>query len=118
MQGFIVETLLLTPGAVGYLVLLVARGEAQFAAAPRLTQLLLMGSGVLGSLPIILFGVAAQGLRLTTLGLLQYLAPTLGLGMAVWVYHEPMTQTLWVTFGCIWAGLALWAWDGLSEATG
>lgn len=117
MQGFIVETVVLSPGALAYLIALNLRGEAQFLLAPKMTQALLMGSGVLGSLPIILFGVAAQGLRLTTLGLLQYLAPTLGLAMAVMVFGEPMTPTHWVTFSCIWAGIALWAWDSLTHAS-
>lgn len=111
MQGFIVETAFLVPFAAGMLVTLHLRGEAQFAAAPRMSQLLLMGSGLFGSVPIVLFGVAAQHLALTTLGMLQFLAPTLGLVMAVFAFGEALTPTLWVAFGAIWLALALWIAD-------
>lgn len=111
MQGFIVETALLVPFACGLLVTLHVRGEAQFLCAPRLSQLLLMGSGLFGSVPIILFGVAAQHLALTTLGMLQFLAPTLGLAMAVFVFHEALSPPLWIAFIAIWLALLLWIAD-------
>lgn len=117
MQGFIVETVLLSPCAAGLLAVLHLQGKTQFFAAPLATQLLLMGSGILGSLPLILFGAAAQHLPLTTLGILQFLAPTLGLIMAIWAFGEPMNATLWITFGGIWAALSLWICDSLACAS-
>jgi chloramphenicol-sensitive protein RarD len=113
MQGFIVETAALLPSAALYIAYLALTGQSQFWGATPLSRGLLMGSGLMGSIPIVLFGVAAQGLPLTTLGLLQYLAPTIGLGMAIWRFGEPLTPTLWFTFGCIWTGLALWGLDSL-----
>jgi len=117
MQGFIVETALLSPLALALLGALHLRGEALFWAAPWTTQVLLMGSGLLGSVPLVLFGVAAQHLRLTTLGILQFLAPTLGLLMAVFVFNEVLDTTLWLTFGGIWAALALWIADSVWVAS-
>ena len=113
VEGFTIETVLMCPFALAYLVWLQCHGTAQFFQAPLSARLLLMGSGVLGSVPLILFGVAAQGLRLTTLGMLQFLAPTLGFFMALVIYREPFNSALAVAFGGIWLGLGLWVADSL-----
>lgn len=117
MQGFVVETTLLLPPALGLLCVLQVRGEALFFQAPPMSQLLLMGSGVLGSVPIILFGVAAQHLPLTTLGMMQFLAPTLGLVMAVFAFGETLSPPMWVAFGGIWFALGIWLVDSLWQAS-
>ena len=80
--------------------------------APHLAQGLLLGAGATASLPLVLFGAASQGLPLVTLGLLQFLAPTIGLAVAVLGFGEAMTPLMWLTFSCIWCAIGLYLLDG------
>lgn len=79
----------------------------------RQTDVLLLLSGVLTAVPLILFAVAARSVPLSTIGLLQYLAPTLQLLCGTLLYDEPFTEVEAVGFGCIWAALAIYTADGL-----
>ena len=72
---------------------------------PLLGWLLL--AGPLTALPLLLFAAGARRLPLATLGLVQYISPTLQLMLGVWVFHEPFSSTRLVGFAFIWAGLAL-----------
>jgi chloramphenicol-sensitive protein RarD len=108
LVGLTMETCLLTPVAIAYLVFLNTQHASHFAQNPTLA-LLFIGGGVVTSLPLLWFNNAAQRLRLSTLGFFQYLAPSLQLGIGVLVYHEPFTQAHLATFGLIWAALALYS---------
>jgi len=110
--GFCAETFLLLPIALGYLAL---SPEAQAPADPR-TLVLLMLTGVTTALPLIWFAAAARRLTLTTLGLLQYLAPSCLLGLGVLVYGEPVAPDRMVMFGLIWLALILYAADSFRAA--
>ncbi|MEM0981347.1 MAG: EamA family transporter RarD, partial [Cyanobacteria bacterium P01_H01_bin.58] len=77
--------------------------------------LLLIGAGVVTSLPLLWFNNAAKRLRLSTLGICQYLAPSLQLVLGVFLYSEPFTPTHMVTFGCIWTALLLYSVTSLME---
>jgi len=108
LVGLAVETLLLTPLALIYIAQLQLNGDGSFLQAPRLT-LLFVCSGAVTALPLLWFNNAAKRLRLSTLGLFQYLAPSLQLLLGVFVYGEAFTQAHGVTFGLIWLGLLIYA---------
>ena len=111
VTGLLVETLLMTPVALAWLLVMVSRGESMFLRAGLSIDLMLAGSGLLTILPLLLFVVAAKRLKLATVGLLQYIAPTGHFLTGVFLYHEPFTAADAVTFGCIWTGLALYTAD-------
>jgi chloramphenicol-sensitive protein RarD len=108
-----VETGMLLPAAIGFVVFQAGRGEMAFLHTSRTVDLLLPLSGVVTTLPLLWFTNAVRRLRLTTIGFLQYLSPSLQLLLAVVVYEEPFTRTHLVTFSCIWAALALYSLDAL-----
>jgi chloramphenicol-sensitive protein RarD len=105
LVGLTMETCLLSPVAIAYLTF---QHTSHFGQNTTLT-LLFIGAGIITSLPLLWFNNAAQRLRLSTLGFFQYIAPSLQLGLGVLIYHEPFTQAHLVTFGLIWAALALYS---------
>jgi chloramphenicol-sensitive protein RarD len=70
---------------------------------------------VVTAVPLFWFGHAARYLRLTTLGFLQYLAPTISFFLGVFAYHEPFTRGHMITFGLIWVALALFTWEAVTR---
>lgn len=107
--GLLAETMLLTPAALTYLIIVQARGTGAFANTGVGTSLLLAGCGVVTSLPLIWFAHGARRIPLATVGFTQYLAPTLMLLLGVFVYREPFTTSHLVSFGCIWTALLLYS---------
>ena len=77
-----------------------------------------MLAGVVTALPLVCFTRAARRLRYITIGLLQYIAPTLQLLIGVRVYGEAFTRAHWITFGLIWTGLAVFTWDAIARSSG
>ena len=73
----------------------------------------MLSSGIITAIPLILFGYGARRIRLSTLGTLQYLSPTVQLIIGVWIYHEPFSKSRLASFGFIWAALALYTVDNL-----
>lgn len=112
LEGLTVETIVLAPIAAAYLAWTGAPG----LAAPGPVPLLLIASGAVTALPLLLFAAAARLLPLSTLGLVQYLSPSLGFLIAVTLLGERLTTPHIVCFGLIWSGLALVAADGLTRA--
>ena len=74
---------------------------------------LLVGAGLVTVIPLIMFAMAARGLSLTVLGLLQYTSPIMQLLIGVFIFHEPMEPARWVGTLIIWLGLMLLTWDSL-----
>ncbi|MDF1555464.1 MAG: EamA family transporter RarD [Deferrisomatales bacterium] len=111
--GLTVETSLLSPFALAFMLTLWRSGESSFLVGNPSIDWLLLAAGAVTAAPLILFGVAMLRLRLGTLGLLQYLVPTLHFLTAVFAFGEPFTGAHLVSFGCIWTGLAIYTWDGL-----
>ncbi|MEE8215693.1 MAG: EamA family transporter RarD [Acidiferrobacterales bacterium] len=109
--GLTVETLLLVPAALLFLGWLAFQGSAAFAHAGAKTDVLLIFAGVITAVPLVCFLRAARRLQLTTVGLMQYLAPTLNLLLAVLAYYEPFTTAHLITFVCIWIALAIYSFD-------
>jgi chloramphenicol-sensitive protein RarD len=111
--GMFVETLVLSPLAVGYLVFVAVVGGGAFGRLGLQMDALLVAAGVITPLPLILFVAGAQRIRLSTVGLLQYIAPTGQFLLAVFLYDEPFTRDSLVTFALIWLALGLYTFDTL-----
>ncbi len=116
VEGLVVETGLLAPLAVGYLLVLQAQQVGTFTTQGAPHTALLVGTGVITALPLLLFGAAAPRVRLTTIGLLQYVAPVLQFLLGLIVFDESMTAARWVGFGLIWAALAIVTVGGVMSA--
>ncbi len=108
-QGFLLEVLILSPLAVGWLIWLAAQGSGSFAMSWGDT-LLLMGSGVVTAVPLILYANGAKLVRLSTIAILQYIAPTMIFLNAVFVFGEPMDRARMIAFPLIWAALVIYSW--------
>lgn len=111
ITGLLMETMLLLPFALTWLAVMHLRGDTVFPGAGLRVDLLLIGAGTITLLPLLLFAIAARRLRLATLGLLQYIAPTGHFLTSIYLYGEPFTTADAVTFGCIWVGLAIYSGD-------
>ncbi len=115
VAGLLVETSLLAPLAAGWLAWLWWRGEAHFGTSPGMSALFL-SAGLITALPLVWFTLGVHRLRLSTVGILQYVAPTLQFSLAVLAYKEPFDRTHAVTFAFIWSGLALYTIDAIGKA--
>lgn len=114
LDGLAIETSLAAPAAIIYLVLLDPPFR-NIAAATPLMLVFLVGSGVATAIPLLAFAGAARRLRYTTLGMVQYLAPTLQLACAVLLYGEAFRTTHAVAFGMLWCAIAIYIVDGLLD---
>jgi chloramphenicol-sensitive protein RarD len=113
--GLLAETALLAPLALALLGARAAAGEGAFGTEARLT-LLLAAAGVITALPLVWFTLAVHRLRLSTMGLVQYVAPSSQFLLAVLLYREPFGRAHAAAFACIWASLAIYSWDALALA--
>ncbi|NLC70611.1 MAG: EamA family transporter RarD [Desulfuromonadaceae bacterium] len=113
LNGLLIETALIMPAALGWLIYLKATGQSSFLGGDMETNLLLAASGVLTAVPLIWFNAAALRLRLMTIGFLQYLTPTLHFILAVWVFGETFSRHHLICFALIWGGLAIYSLEGL-----
>lgn len=113
--GLFVETALLTPLAVLYLAWLAWQGVGAMGTVSLAFDGLLVAAGLVTAAPLILFAAAARRLRLSTVGLLFYMTPTIQMLLAVFVFGEPFTVDHAVTFGCIWTALALYSGRSLYQ---
>lgn len=110
MPGLFIETLVLLPLALGYLVWIMLAGEAAFSFGnPSLSGILLL-AGPLTVIPLLFFALAARRLKLTTLGMMQFIAPTLHFIIAV-IYGEELTTAHIICFGLIWIAVVLFSVD-------
>jgi len=113
-QGFLIEILLIAAFAAAYLIWLLANGEASFLSAPS-TTMLLVASGPATAVPLILFAAGAKRLRLSTIGLMQFIVPTMLFLIGVFIFREPLNQWQLMAFGLIWLGLVLFSWSALTQ---
>lgn len=111
-----VETAIAAPFALGYLVLIQQNDDADFLNHGPVHAVLMMLCGPVTAIPLLCFAAAAQRLPLITLGLLQYLTPTMQLVWGLVVDHEPMPATRWLGFALIWTALAISTADALSRS--
>ena len=113
LEGLSLETLLLFPLAAAYLVWTAFIGSNAFVQADFALRLLLIAAGPITAIPLLLFAAGARLIRLSTLGLLQFIAPTLQLLLGIWMFHEPFGGVRVWGFVIIWAALALYSAEGL-----
>lgn len=113
LAGFGTETLLLLPVGIGYLIWCEIAGAGTFGHAGVAMNLLLALGGPLTAIPLVLFAYGARRIPYSTVGLLQYIGPTIQLLLAVLVFHEPFSGPRVLGFALIWTALAIYAVDGI-----
>ena len=113
-MGLSIETMLLTFPAAAYLIYLGISGHASFLSGSIRIDLLLLGTSVLTAGPLIFFVAGAKRIRLSTVGLLQYIAPTGIFLLAVFYYDEPFSKAQVWTFIMIWTALAIYSTDSVA----
>ncbi|RUW97271.1 MAG: EamA family transporter RarD [Mesorhizobium sp.] len=115
-QGFLLEVLLLSVPALGYIVFLIVTGQDHFVSSNGTDTALLIGCGPVTAVPLLLFAFGAKLLRLSTIGIMQYIAPTMVFLIAVLIFDEPFGTTQAIAFALIWAALAIYSWSMLATA--
>ena len=113
IDGLFVETLVLTPPAIAYLLWLAAVGAGNFGHGDGATDLLIVSSGIVTAIPLCCYAFAARRLRLVTLGIFQYITPTLTFLLGVFLYNEPFDGTKQITFALIWLALIVYTADAI-----
>jgi len=113
VQSLAFETGFLAPVALAYLLVLGASGSGTFSSEGAGHAALLAAGGVFTAVPLMLFGVAAIRIPLTSLGLIQYLAPILQFAIGVLIYSEPMPASRLAGFALVWVALAVFTWDAV-----
>jgi chloramphenicol-sensitive protein RarD len=112
IEGLSIETIFLAPLALLWILWLQQNGQSGFAQ-DRTTDILLMLGGALTAIPLLLFTAAAKRLPYSTLGFLQYIAPSTQFLLAVLVFGEKLTLSHFICFGAIWAALVIFVFEGV-----
>ncbi|MEZ5810973.1 MAG: EamA family transporter RarD [Rhizobiaceae bacterium] len=115
-QGFFLEALVLSVPALGYVVWLAAEGGDHFLGGSPADPFLLMLAGPVTAFPLLLYAFGAKLLRYTTIGLLQYIAPTMIFLSAIFVFQEPFDAVKGIAFALIWTALAIYSWSMVGES--
>jgi chloramphenicol-sensitive protein RarD len=113
LEGLSLEMALLSMPTLAYLVYLEWIGTSSFGHAGAMTSVLLALSGLVTAFPLLMFAYAARQVTLATVGILQYIAPTLQFLLGVFVYGEPFTKTRLVGFAVIWLALLIYSIEGV-----
>ncbi len=116
IEGLTLETMLLAPLAVALLGWWTWQGSGGLAGHDASTLAWLIGVGPLTAVPLLLFAAGARRIPLATLGLLQYVSPSLQLLLGIWLFGEPLTGTRLAGFAMIWVALAIYSGEGLLQA--
>ncbi|HEX6877639.1 MAG TPA: EamA family transporter RarD [Nocardioidaceae bacterium] len=115
VESLTVETLVLAPLAAGYILWLVEQNTSTFGAEGASHALLITTAGVVTAVPLICFGAAATRVSMTTIGLLQYLAPTIQFALGVLLFHEAMPPMRWGGFALVWLALVIFTYEALNH---
>ena len=107
-QGFLLEVLILLPPALAYAGWLGLTGQGNFTAGPQ-TTVLMMVAGVVTAVPLLLYANGAKLVRLSTMGILQYIAPTMIFLIAIFIFGEEIDRARMMAFPLIWAGLVVYS---------
>nr|WP_255669015.1 EamA family transporter RarD [Aeromicrobium duanguangcaii] len=113
IEALSVETTILTPFAVAFLIFLQVRGTLVFGHDGTLNAVLLIGTGIVTAIPLLMFGAAATRLSLTTIGILQYLGPILQFIFGLTIFGEQMGTARWIGFVIVWSALVIFTYDAL-----
>ncbi|MBY5552954.1 EamA family transporter RarD [Rhizobium leguminosarum] len=117
-QGFFLEVLILSGPALLYILYLEFGGQGHLYRTGFADTTLLLGCGVITAVPLMIYANGAKLLRLSTIGIMQYIAPTMIFLIAVFVFHEPFGTARMIAFPLIWAGLFLYSWSMLKGSRG
>ena len=115
-QGFMLEVLILLVPSVLYVALLGGQGFGHFAALDGRDTVLLLLCGVVTAAPMMIYANGAKGLRLSTIGIMQYIAPTMIFLTATFIFHEPLGQAQLFAFAMIWVALVIYTGAMLRQA--
>lgn len=107
-QGFFLEVLLLTPLALAIMAWTFVNGQSHFASGSAPDTWLLLSAGLVTALPLIIYATGAKLLRLSTIGILQYIAPTMIFLTAVFIFDEPFGTARMIAFPMIWTALVIY----------
>lgn len=113
LEGLSLETALMFIPAFGYLIYLEVAGTAAFGHVDGQTTFLLGFAGVATAVPLLLFAAGARRIKLATIGILQYIAPTLQFLIGVLIYHEPFTMDRLIGFSLIWLALFIYSGENI-----
>jgi chloramphenicol-sensitive protein RarD len=113
LEGLSLETMILFPFALAYLLFLLMHDQTAFMHESTSIQLLLLAAGPITAIPLLMFAAAARRIPLATLGLMQYISPTIQLLIGVWLYHEQFSHERLLGFLGIWLGLFIYSADSL-----
>jgi chloramphenicol-sensitive protein RarD len=116
LQGLAVETLILMPLALGYLLWCEATGTGALGHSSPLVNTLLVGCGAITAIPLFLFAFSARLIPYSTVGLLLYITPSLQLLFGIFLYHETFAGARAQGFALIWLALLIYAGDGMWRA--
>lgn len=112
LEGLTLETLLIAPFAAGVLAYLALQGQSTFAQWDSATLGWLLLGGPLTALPLLLFAAGARRITLTSMGILQYISPSLQFAIGVWVFNEAFQSARLVGFALIWTALVVYSGEG------
>jgi chloramphenicol-sensitive protein RarD len=112
-QGLTLETLILLPVALSFLIYYIWIGESSFGHAGVSTDLWLLSTGVMTTIPLLLFNIAAQRISLTHIGIIQYIGPSLQFITGVFLFHEAISTHRLIGFIFVWLGLLVFCSEGL-----
>lgn len=115
LPGLTLETAAMFVPAVGYLAILEAQGAGSFGHVGLLENVLMVLAGVVTAVPLLLFSSAARSIPLSTIGILQYIAPTIQFSLGVFVYGESFTPQRLIGFSIVWLALILFWAGGMYE---
>ncbi|MDK1489034.1 EamA family transporter RarD [Sinorhizobium sp. 7-81] len=115
-QGFFLEVLLLSIPSIGYIIWLEATGQGHFGDTGVADVLWLLSCGIVTAVPLMIYANGAKLLRLSTIGIMQYIAPTMIFVIAVFVFHEPFGTAKLIAFALIWAALVVYSSAMLVES--
>ena len=114
IQGLMIETAALFIPAIGFLLFSEFNGSGAFGLISPLVTFLLILSGVVTAIPLILFAHGAPKVPLVTIGIIQYIAPTLQFLIGVFLYNEPFTHDRLIGFSIIWLALVIFTFEGFN----
>ncbi|UFN43583.1 EamA family transporter RarD [Nocardioides okcheonensis] len=115
VESITLETLVMAPVALAYVALLAETGRSNFGSHGLGHALLITTTGIITAVPLMLFGAAAIRVSMVSLGLLQYLAPTIQFVLGLVVFHEDMPASRWIGFSLVWVALVVFTVEALNH---
>lgn len=117
LEGLTLETMLMAPVAFAVLAWAAWQGHSSFPADGAVANALLLGLGPVTAIPLLLFAYGARRIRLSTLGVLQYIGPSIQFGLGLWLFNEPFSGMRMLGFCLIWLALLVYSLEGWHQAT-